>query len=78
VGLRHSQTTLTAISDSTTVYDDAANSALEIDYDGIIVAPTFTLQSTPSGGRRRWVWTADEPLPYAIVVRHAVKRSLYF
>jgi len=38
---------ITETRDSTTVYDDAANSALEIDYDDITVAPIFTLPSTP-------------------------------
>lgn len=38
---------ITETRDSTTVYDDAANSALDIDYDDITVAPIFTLPSTP-------------------------------
>jgi hypothetical protein len=38
---------ITETRDSTTVYDDAANSALEIDYDDITVAPIFSLPSTP-------------------------------
>ena len=38
---------ITETRDSTTVYDDAATSALDIDYDDITVAPIFTLPSTP-------------------------------
>jgi hypothetical protein len=38
---------ITETRDSTTVYDDAANSALDIDYDDITVAPIFTFPSTP-------------------------------
>lgn len=38
---------ITETRDSTTVYDDATNSALEIDYDDVTVAPIFTLPSTP-------------------------------
>jgi len=38
---------ITETRDSTTVYDEAADSALEIDYDDITVAPIFTLPSTP-------------------------------
>lgn len=38
---------ITETRDSTTVYDDAANSALEIDYDDITVAPIFTFPLTP-------------------------------
>lgn len=38
---------ITETRDSTTIYDDAADSALDIDYDDITVAPIFTLPSTP-------------------------------
>ncbi len=38
---------ITETRDGTTVYDDATNSALEIDYDDITLAPIFTLPSTP-------------------------------
>lgn len=38
---------ITETRDSTTIYDDAANSTLDIDYDDITVAPIFTLPSTP-------------------------------
>ena len=57
---------ITETRDSTTVYDDAPNSALDIDYDDITVAPIFTLPSTP----------IHSPMPTPALVPTSPSRNL--